>query len=74
MNYDIIEFPKEGNTKSSNQREFPSLKSGRGQMVSTQEQETLQLRALKLQTPIKGTFGLSTLPLSCMLSPTEGKP
>ena len=32
-------------------------------MVSPQEQETLQLRALKLQTPIKGTFGLSTLPL-----------
>ena len=32
-------------------------------MVSTQEQETLQLRALKLQTPIKGKFGLSTLTL-----------
>ena len=62
MNYDIIEFPEEGDPKSSNQREFPSLKSGRGQMVSPQEQETLQLRALKLQTPIKGTFGLSTLP------------
>ena len=30
-------------------------------MVSTEEQETLELRALKLQTPIKGTFGLSTL-------------
>ena len=29
--------------KSSYQREFPSLKSGRGQTVSTQEQETLQL-------------------------------
>ena len=67
MNYDIIEFPEEGNTKSSNQREFPSLKSGRGQMVSTQEQETLQLRALKLQTPIKGlikgTFPLSSFTL-----------
>ena len=24
MNYDIIEFPEEGNTKSSNQRDFPS--------------------------------------------------
>ena len=34
-------------------------------MVSTPEQETLQLRALKLQTPIKGTFGLSTLTLGC---------
>ena len=32
-------------------------------MVSTPEQETLQLRDLKLQTPIKGTFGLSTLTL-----------
>ena len=32
-------------------------------MVSTQEQETLQLRALKPQTPIKGTFGLSALTL-----------
>ena len=63
LNYDIIEFPEEGNTKSSNQREFPSLKSGRGQMVSTQEQETLQLRALKLQTSIKGTFPLFTLTL-----------
>ena len=36
-------------------------------MVSNQEQETLQLRALKLQTPIKGTFGLFTLSL-CSLS------
>ena len=68
LNYDIIEFPEEGNTKSSNQREFPSLKSGRGQMVSPQEQETLQLRALKLQTPIKGTFGLSTLTLGLVQS------
>ena len=34
-----------------------------GQMVSPQEQETLELRALKLQKPIKGTFGLSTPPL-----------
>ena len=33
-------------------------------MVSTQEQETQQLRALKLRTPIKGTFGLSTLTLT----------
>ena len=32
-------------------------------MVSTPEQETLQLRALKLCTPIKRTFGLSTLTL-----------
>ena len=31
-------------------------------MVSLQEQETLQLRALKLLTPIKGTFPLYTLP------------
>ena len=69
MNYDIIEFPEEGDPKSSNQREFPSLKSGRGQMVSPQEQETLQLRALKLQTPIKGTFGLSTLPLRVLCCP-----
>ena len=72
MNYDIIEFPEEGNTKSSNQREFPSLKSGRGQMVSTQEQETLQLRALKLQTPIKGlikgTFPLSSFTLRVWLT------
>ena len=29
LNYDIIEFPEEGDPKSSNQREFPSLKSGR---------------------------------------------
>ena len=35
LNYDIIEFPEEGYPKSSNQIEFPSLKSGRGQMVST---------------------------------------
>ena len=35
MSYDIIEFPEEGDPKSSNQREFPSLKNGRGQMVST---------------------------------------
>ena len=40
LNYDIIEFPEEGNPKSSNQVEFPSLKSGRGQMVSAPEQET----------------------------------
>ena len=33
LNYDIIEFPEEGNTIISNQREFPSLKSGRGQMA-----------------------------------------
>ena len=71
MNYDIIEFPEEGNTKSSNQREFPSLKSGRGQMVSTQEQETLRLRALKLLTPIKGTFPLYTLPLRLFAYLTE---
>ena len=32
-------------------------------MVSTPEQETLQLRALKLQTPIKGTFPLSSFTL-----------
>ena len=32
-------------------------------MVSIPEQESLQLRALKLLTPIKGTFGLSTLTL-----------
>ena len=32
-------------------------------MVSTQEQETLQLRALKLQTPIKGLI-MGTFPLS----------
>ena len=67
MNYDIIEFPEEGDPKSSNQREFPCLKSGSGQMVSTQEQETLQLRALKLLTPIKGlikgTFPLSSFTL-----------
>ena len=63
LNYDIIEFPEEGNMKSSNQIKFPSLKSGRGQMVSTPEQETLQLRALKLQTPIKGTFPLSSFTL-----------
>ena len=37
-------------------------------MVSPQEQETLQLRALKLQTPIKGTFGLSTLTLGLVQS------
>ena len=63
LNYDIIEFPEEGNLKSSNQIEFPSRKSGSGWMVSTPEKETLQLRALKLLTPIKGTFGLSTLTL-----------
>ena len=63
MNYDIIEFPEEGDPKSSNQREFPSLKSGRGQMVSPQEQETLQLRALKLQKSIKATFALFTITL-----------
>ena len=67
LNYDIIEFPEVGNTKSSNQREFPRLKSGRGQMVSTQEQETLQLRVLKLLTQIKGlikgTFPLSSFTL-----------
>ena len=39
LNYDIIEFPEEGNMKSSNQIELPSLKSGRGQMVSTPEQD-----------------------------------
>ena len=33
---------------------------GRGQMVSSQEQETLQQRALNLQTPINSTFDLST--------------
>ena len=33
LNYDIIEFPEEGNTILSNQREFPSLKSGRGLMA-----------------------------------------
>ena len=60
LNYDIIEFPEEGNPNSSNQIEFPSLKSGRGQMVSTPEQETLQE---KLQTTIKGTFPLFTLTL-----------
>ena len=38
-------------------------------MVSLQEQETLQLRALKLLTPIKGTFPLYTLPLRRSLSP-----
>ena len=32
-------------------------------MVSTQEQETLQLRALKLQTPIKDLI-MDTFPLS----------
>ena len=32
-------------------------------MVSTQKQETLQLRALKLQMFIKGTFPLFTLTL-----------
>ena len=32
-------------------------------MVSTPEQETLQERALKLQTTIKGTFPLFTLTL-----------
>ena len=63
LNYDIIEFPEEGNQKSSNQIDFPSLESGRGQMVSTPEQETLQLRAFKLLMPIKCTFGLSTLTL-----------
>ena len=56
LNYDIIEFPEEGYPKSSNQIEFPSLKSGRGQMVSTPEQETLQERFLKLQMSIKDTF------------------
>ena len=29
LNYDIIEFPEEGNLKSSNQIEFPSPKSVR---------------------------------------------
>ena len=63
LNYDIIEFPEEGNLNLSNQIEFPSLKSGRGRMVSTPKQETLQLRALKLQMFIKGTFPLFTLTL-----------
>ena len=63
LNYDIIEFPEEGNPNSSNQIEFRSHKSGRGWMVSTPKQETLQLRALKLQTPIKGTFPLSSFTL-----------
>ena len=36
-------------------------------MVSLQEQETLQLRVLKLLTPIKGTFPLYTLPLRIQL-------
>ena len=63
LNYDIIDFPEEGYPKSSKQIEFPSLKSGRGQMVSTPEQETLQLRALKLLTPITGTFPLSSFTL-----------
>ena len=36
-------------------------------MVSIPEQESLQLRALKLLTPIKGTFGLSTLTLRVRL-------
>ena len=62
LNYDIIEFPEEGNPNSSNQIEFPSLTSG-GWMVSTPKQETLQLRALKLQTSIKGKFPLFTLTL-----------
>ena len=61
LNYDITEFPEEGNPNSSNQIEYPSLKSGRGRMVSTAKQETLQTRALKLQTSIKGTFSLFTL-------------
>ena len=37
-------------------------------MVSLQEQETLQLRALKLLTPIKGTFPLYTLPLRARIT------
>ena len=48
-------------------------------MVSTQEQETLQLRALKLQTPIKGlikgTFPLSSFTLRAIASPlTQAQP
>ena len=38
LNYDIIGFPEEGN-----QIELPSLKCRRGRMVSTPEQETIQL-------------------------------
>ena len=44
-------------------KSFKALKVGGGQMVSTPEQETLQERALKLQTTIKGTFPLFTLTL-----------
>ena len=39
--------------KSSNQMKFQSLKSGRGQIVRTQEQKALQMSALKLSRLIK---------------------
>ena len=39
LNYDIIEFPEEGNPKSSNQVEFPSLKSGRAKWSALQSRK-----------------------------------